>query len=264
MRLTCSALAAFLLAAFCPALVMAQTPDAGASPGCAKIVEEIAREIEQLKPGRPKLKTFSVAEAVRPSRCEISYSHKTHRSTSRAGWTAGFPEPDPGGIAFYVHLYDKEEHAGQIDTQPVMPPWHIGVWKVTFLVREGDKTPRVAGLIHNRLAFLGMRIKGDRTGAAPKGSIVSRAENENEIVVEGVARDAKMGAVVVLEDGGSYFVKGLDAWPADIHGKKVVVIGRAARADFPVVKPPAPGEPAMQGFEGQPDWLENARWRPAQ
>ncbi|MBI5528684.1 MAG: PKD domain-containing protein [Deltaproteobacteria bacterium] len=239
----------------------AVAPDAGVRPECARIVEDIAREIERLKPEHPKLEKFSVAEAVRPARCEISYSHKTHRSTTRAGWTAGFPEPDPDGIAFYVHLYNKEEQAGQIDTQPVMPPWHIGEWKVTFLVREGEKAPRAADLIHNRLAFLGMRVKGEKRAGKPKESVVSRAESGSEIVVEGTARDAKMGAVVVMEDGGVYFIKGLDAWPPDIHGKKVVVLGRPGRADFPVVKPPAPGEPAMQGFEGQPDWLANARWR---
>lgn len=242
----------------------AESPDFGRAAACAGIVEEIAKEIEFIASDHPQLSEFSTKKAVRRERCEISYSHKTHRSTSRAGWTAGFPAPDPDGIAFYIHLYDRQDQAGQIDTQPVMPPWHIGRFKVTFLILEGEKAKRAADRMHLRLAYLGMRVKGGSGQAGRSRDWIARSDSSNEIVVEGTARDAKMGAVVVMENGGSYFIKALDAWPGNVHGKKVVVLGRPGRADFPVVKPPAPGEPAMQGFEGQPDWLEYARWRLAQ
>ncbi len=59
---------------------------------------------------------------------------------------------------------------------------------------------------------------------------------------EGVAQNAKMGAVLVSEDGIRHWVE-LDAWPDAAVGKKVqVVAARETRYDLPVAKVGPNGE----------------------
>ncbi|MCC6996997.1 MAG: hypothetical protein IT370_20460 [Deltaproteobacteria bacterium] len=55
-------------------------------------------------------------------------------------------------------------------------------------------------------------------------------------VIEGVAEDAKQGAVVV-RDAGAVFVAGLDGWPRELRGRRVRVTGHLrtiAGADEPL------------------------------
>ncbi|MCB9688257.1 MAG: hypothetical protein H6738_12230 [Alphaproteobacteria bacterium] len=44
-------------------------------------------------------------------------------------------------------------------------------------------------------------------------------------MIEGVARDAKGGAVIVLDDGAPVYVDGLDAWPAGVDGLRIRALG---------------------------------------
>lgn len=48
-------------------------------------------------------------------------------------------------------------------------------------------------------------------------------------VIQGTARDAKGGAVVVADDGRVLYVGGLDGWPDGISGTRVVVTGQVVR-----------------------------------
>ncbi len=43
--------------------------------------------------------------------------------------------------------------------------------------------------------------------------------------VVGTARNAKGGAVVVLDDGGVVYIQGLDAWPDELDGQVVIATG---------------------------------------
>jgi hypothetical protein len=45
--------------------------------------------------------------------------------------------------------------------------------------------------------------------------------------VEGIAENTKAGAVVVRDDGTPTWVQGLDRWPAELDGQRVVVTGVA-------------------------------------
>jgi hypothetical protein len=79
-------------------------------------------------------------------------------------------------------------------------------------------------------------------------------------VLVGIARDAKAGAVVVT-DGGPVYIDQLDAWPPDLHGRRVRVKGRLAdvkRIPDPVNEK---GE-IVQGAPGTQSVLFGAVWEP--
>lgn len=46
------------------------------------------------------------------------------------------------------------------------------------------------------------------------------------ITVTGVARNAKAGAVVVIEDGSSFYIDGMEIWKSSDYNKTVVASGR--------------------------------------
>jgi hypothetical protein len=48
----------------------------------------------------------------------------------------------------------------------------------------------------------------------------------SNVTVEGAARNAKGGAVVVADDGRVLYVAGLESWPAELDGRRVAVTGR--------------------------------------
>lgn len=67
------------------------------------------------------------------------------------------------------------------------------------------------------------------------------------ITVTGVARDAKLGAL--LQGNKDHWIDGLDAWPEAMLNKKVKVTGKLeVRADLPVHVQPKPGEPQVSGI----------------
>ena len=82
------------------------------------------------------------------------------------------------------------------------------------------------------------------------------------ITVVGVARDAKLGALVETDRGATFWIAGLDSWPAEFSGKRVRVRGRAAEAsDLPAFVR-VPGEPEKSGIAvSSPAELAAARRR---
>jgi len=252
--------------ALMPGEASSQETKAGGSsppaPNCEALCLSIAKEIEGLKSEHPQLAQFSADQAV--SGCSISYDHKTHRPTHRGGWTAAFPAPDPDGIAFYIHLYDRPEQAGQADTQPVMPPWRFGKYKVTILLLEGDKVPPVSGRIHNRMHLLGMGIEGrSDKDLAVTGRKDLEASLGKEVLVWGTAADAKMGAVIRVPDSMPVYVPTFEAWPKELAGQPVLALGVLSRANLPQAQRAGPGQEASQGVEIQPFLLSKVRYRAA-
>ena len=64
---------------------------------------------------------------------------------------------------------------------------------------------------------------------------------------DGTARNAKLGAVLVT-DQGTLWIDGLTEWPSDLDGKRVHVEGALeTRKDLPVFVP-KPGEPQKTGI----------------
>jgi len=127
-------------------------------PSFPATCHEIAKDIEKLARQYPQLINF---RAVDQKDCWISYEYKTHRSTSRGGWSAGVPQPDPDGVWFHIGVYDPNgpDAQAQIHTQPVVPNWWIGSRKVMYLILEGDKAKRAAPAITKILERHGMQTR---------------------------------------------------------------------------------------------------------
>lgn len=118
----------------------------------------IARDIEKLTKQYAQLANY---RAVDQRDCKISYGYRTHRPTTRGGWSSAVPAPDPDGIWFYIGIYDPNgpDAMSQIHTQPVVPNWWLGARKVMFLIREGDRTTKAAGAIMKVLEKHGLETR---------------------------------------------------------------------------------------------------------
>jgi hypothetical protein len=76
----------------------------------------------------------------------------------------------------------------------------------------------------------------------------------------GVARNAKSGAVLVLDGGAVYYLDKLDEWPTAVIGKRVSVTGNLVErklAPDPVVGPN--GEQSA-GMYGTSTVIEDPQW----
>lgn len=88
--------------------------------------------------------------------------------------------------------------------------------------------------------------------------------NPRPVTVVGDARDAKGGAVVVVEDGRVIYVDGVDGWPAAVTGGRVAVTGvLVERKMIPDPVTNDAGEHSAGALGNQ--WvIEGARWEPAE
>lgn len=50
--------------------------------------------------------------------------------------------------------------------------------------------------------------------------------------VRGIAENAKGGAVIIAESGEVVYLAGVDEWPAELRGKKVVARGTLEETDY--------------------------------
>jgi hypothetical protein len=124
----------------------------------AEVCRRIASDIEALRARHPKLAEFR-ADRNRQD-CTIRYQHRCGPPTGGGGWTGAVPSPQPDGVWFYVSLWDPNDPGAanlQIHTQPVLPDWRIGARRVTFLIRDGQRPPKVADDLMAILAKHGMR-----------------------------------------------------------------------------------------------------------
>jgi hypothetical protein len=88
-------------------------------------------------------------------------------------------------------------------------------------------------------------------GCATHARQMSGAE-ATHVTLTGTARDAKLGAMLILDNGKALAVDGLDAWPVELHGKRVVVTGvLEERVDLPAFES-RPGEPQRTGIPVPP------------
>jgi hypothetical protein len=95
------------------------------------------------------------------------------------------------------------------------------------------------------------------------GSVVEEdlpAALGQRVSVVGVARDARMGAVVLLADTPVYVV-GLDAWPTELHGQRVRVEGRVEERKLAPDPSVGPDGAQTAGMEGVAWVLAEATWR---
>lgn len=83
------------------------------------------------------------------------------------------------------------------------------------------------------------------------------------VELEGVARDAKGGAVLVADDGRVVYLEALPSWPEAVEGTRVRASGILARMKY-IPSPAVADDGAIsQGAEGLQDVLRQAEWEPA-
>lgn len=68
--------------------------------------------------------------------------------------------------------------------------------------------------------------------------------------LEGVARDAKLGAALETADRGVVYLEGRAAWPPDLVGRRVVVEGELALVDDALAARVDPDGAVSQGTAG--------------
>jgi hypothetical protein len=78
--------------------------------------------------------------------------------------------------------------------------------------------------------------------------------------IHGVAEDAMLGAVVVTDDGRSYFVEGLAEWDDALRGRRVVVTGVMARRKLAPDPTTAADGSVSHGMKGSASVLTGATW----
>ncbi|MCO4761671.1 MAG: hypothetical protein KC502_09220 [Myxococcales bacterium] len=82
-------------------------------------------------------------------------------------------------------------------------------------------------------ALLGPQKLGPPAATRPAAArpAVPRRAAAKTVSVTGTARDAKQGAIVRADDGAAWLVGELQAWPAAVLGKRVIVRGLATVRD---------------------------------
>jgi hypothetical protein len=81
-----------------------------------------------------------------------------------------------------------------------------------------------------------------------------------QLEIHGVAEDAMLGAVVVTDDGRSYFVEGLAEWDDALRGRRVVVTGVMARRKLAPDPTIAADGSVSHGMKGSASLLTGATW----
>ncbi|MCA9491525.1 MAG: hypothetical protein KC621_16450 [Myxococcales bacterium] len=66
-------------------------------------------------------------------------------------------------------------------------------------------------------------------------------------MIEGVARDAKGGAVILLDDGAPVYVDGLETWPPGVHGLRIRAEGEEVSERYVPAATVAPDGAISQG-----------------
>ncbi len=87
--------------------------------------------------------------------------------------------------------------------------------------------------------------------------------SEQALTVEGEAQDARAGAVVITDDGATWFVAGLESWPSGVRGQRVTVVGRPSQArTFPeaTVAPDGSRTAGVAPGSAPDDLLLDATW----
>ncbi|HAN32437.1 MAG TPA: hypothetical protein DCQ06_12650 [Myxococcales bacterium] len=116
-------------------------------------------------------------------------------------------------------------------------------------------------------ALLGpQQLKGPplQSNKPRSNSTIGATKSATALRVIGIARNAKLGAIVVTNSGEPWFIDGLDSWPSDLLGTRVEVRGVAMRTKLaPDPKTNVQGEHSA-GQLGSSQLIRNARWRSVQ
>jgi hypothetical protein len=108
-------------------------------------------------------------------------------------------------------------------------------------------------------------LKGRQGKPAPKSTIPPPKDEPDDrldkpFACTGTAKDAAMGAVVVADGGGVYYLDGMQSWPKDAFDKQVEVKGTLRRKKL--APDPTVDEDGMvsHGMLGSSLVIEDAVW----
>lgn len=137
----------------------------------------------------------------------------------------------------------------------------LGIALADHVRREAAGQPSCTLWLEGRIDAQG-DLQLRRVGARVEAPDAARARVALEADrVEGRAFDGKGGALVVTDAGAAIYVEGLDAWPSELHGQRVVVHGRLANKQH-IPAPTIDEQGAIsQGAEGLQSVIESARWQ---
>lgn len=126
-------------------------------------------------------------------------------------------------------------------------------------VADPNRARDVAALLGGGAAAdFGLPVSGPM-GVGP-GTPARSGTGGGPLVIEGVALDAALGAVVREDGGQTHHLFGLHAWPSEVYGKRVRVTGTSGTADLA----PDPTRDADGGYShgmvGRAGGLYDARW----
>jgi len=80
---------------------------------------------------------------------------------------------------------------------------------------------------------------------------------DSKVALTGIATDYKAGAAIVLDDGGSVLLDGLDYWGSALRGKRVMVSGTLRHA--PASTSVGPDTVQVQHVVGDHWWIEEPK-----
>jgi hypothetical protein len=84
-----------------------------------------------------------------------------------------------------------------------------------------------------------------------------------EVTLQGTARDAHAGGLLVLDDGVMVFVAGVPAWDEDVVDRRLVLSGVLARESFGPEPQVTPEGGYTQGMSGEVYVVRDPTWREA-
>ena len=82
----------------------------------------------------------------------------------------------------------------------------------------------------------------------------------NNINITGKAYDAKSGAIIITDEGQTYYLEGIDYWPDAISGKTVKVSGYIKQEFFDEKDLVNEKGEYTQGMSGEKLSIQKARW----
>ena len=79
---------------------------------------------------------------------------------------------------------------------------------------------------------------------------------KEKIEIRGIAKDAKLGAIVVSEENDTpYYLDGIKSWPKDTNGESVIVTGFLS-----VIEPTQDENPLKPKVKGQRKIILKPKW----
>ena len=129
------------------------------------------------------------------------------------------------------------------------------------VIQSSEARPEKTGERQDQ--FLSSRQEKEKKGSVSKNMNEETLEESfnQTVTLEGVAQNARLGAIVLLEDYTPVYLDGIEEWDEQIVEKSVAVTGVLRRQSLaPKATVTVQGE-ASHGIDGESYVLENPEWK---